>query len=464
VSFPVKARLTIWYVVVLGMILAAFGAFVFFRLKADLLSAMDRSLATRAVQISLGYSGTGRSNFQDVSDASAGHLLTGESAAQVIAPSGNVEDSSGDPGVAERPMLGPALLARVAGGSHLVSSVRLGSDGEAFRVFATPFPGPAGSSTLVVASSLEDVQRSIHRLLVLILAGIPVALGASAIGGWLLARKALSPVARMTTAAERIGGDRLDDRVAVPATSDELQRLALTLNAMFDRLQEGVDGQRRFVADASHDLRTPLTVMRSEIEVALEGGRIDKDAARSVLVSNREEVDRMTHLVDDLLTLASVQNGRLNLLTEPLQLRPLVCSVVDQLRALATAQDIQIVVDGVEPRVHGDRERVKQVATNLVDNAVKYSRHGSTVHVQVWQRAGEAGFTVTDAGPGIPEEALPRIFDRFFRVDGSRSQARIGSGLGLAICRDIVHAHRGRIWVESRVGTGSSFSVALPNE
>ncbi|MDP9241904.1 MAG: ATP-binding protein, partial [Actinomycetota bacterium] len=419
-------------------------------------------LATRAAQISLGYHGPGQSNFQDVSDAAHGNLVPGESAAQIVLPSGGVQDAAGDPAVADAAMLSATALARTAGGNQVTVTTALGPDREPFRVLGVPLQGQSGSPVLVVATSLEEVNASVHRLLLIILAGIPVALAAAGLVGWLLARKALGPVARMTGAAERIGGSRLDDRIVVPSTADELARLARTLNAMLDRLQEGVDGQRRFVADASHDLRTPLTVMRSEIEVALEGGDLGADTARSVLVSNREEVGRMMHMVENLLTLASIQDGCLELLVTGVDLHELVSSAVEELRPLGASRGIDIAVEGDRPTATGDRERLKQVATNVVENAVKYSDPGSSVHVRVWERADEAGFTVTDAGPGIPEQALTRVFERFVRLDGTRSSARDGSGLGLAICRDIVEAHGGRIWAESSAGAGSSFWVALP--
>jgi heavy metal sensor kinase len=462
VSLAIKARLTIWYVALLALILAAFSAFVFLRLRADLVKATDQSLGTRAAQISLGYRGPGRSNFQDVSDVSYGGTAPGESAAQIISSAGIVQDSAGDPAVAEVPMLPPRSLELVAAGGRVTETRALGGDAEPFRVLAVELPTTSGrSSVLAVATSLEEVGASVHRLLVLILAGIPAALAAAGLGGWLLATKALGPVARMTGAAERIGGGRFHERITVPPSSDELRRLALTLNAMLDRLQQSVDGQRRFVADASHDLRTPLTVMRAEIELALDEERVGP-AARTVLVSNRDEVDRMMRMVENMLTLASIEDGRLELLVAPVELTAIVWTAVRQLRPLASTRGVRVSVEGGDVSVPGDRERLTQVVTNLVENAVKYSRPQTCVRIAVWSQAGEAGFTVSDSGPGIPQEALTRVFDRFSRLDVVRSSANEGSGLGLAICRDVVEAHGGRIWVESSLGTGSAFWVALP--
>src|SRR5205807_2864977 len=198
--------------------------------------------------------------------------------------------------------------------------VSVGTDGEPFRVLALPAPRRPKSEVLLVATSLEDVNTSVHRLFLLILAAGPAALAAAALVGWWLARRALQPVAQMTEQAATIGMERLDERVPVPAVDDELAALARTLNDMLDRLQRGVDRTRRFVADASHELRTPLAVMRSELEVSLRSPDFT-EAARMVLGSTAEEVDRMTRMVENLLTLARLDEGKLELLPVPVDLR-----------------------------------------------------------------------------------------------------------------------------------------------
>ena len=461
-SLPIKVRLTAWYLTLLAVILAAFGAFLFLRLKTDLVAAVDGSLESRASQIALGYQGSEQSNFQDVSDASLRGVAQGETAAQRLSPTGSILDSTGEVALTDRPMIGASAIAAVLRGGRIVDTVTLGADGEAFRVLALRLPGAGHPSVLVVASSLEEVNASVHRLLVLFATGVPVALLIAGLGGWLISRKALRPVARMTAEARliRVGG--LGDRIAIPATADELQRLAKTLNDMLGRLQDGIETQRRFVADASHDLRTPLTVMGSEIDVGLETPHLGEKEARDLLASNREEVERMARMVDNLLTLASLDDGQLELLLTPTDLQPLAHDVVEELRGLASTSGVQLSANGDPASVIADPERLKQVLTNLVDNAVKYAGAGAQVRVSTWQRDGETGVTVTDTGPGIPAGAVPQLFDRFFRVDTARSSARQGSGLGLAICSDIVDAHGGRIWVESTEGQGSSFSIALP--
>jgi two-component system, OmpR family, sensor kinase len=462
-NLPIKARLTVWYLTLLSVILVAFGAFLFFRLRTDLVHGVDQSLESRAAQITLGYQG-GDQNFQDVSDASLRNVASAETAAQRLSPAGTVLDATGDPAVTDQPMIDAQGIAAAVHGRSVLATVVLGSEGEPFRVLALRIPNVSQTSVLVVASSLEDVDSSIHRLLILFATGIPVALLLAVLGGWLIARKALQPVARMTAEAQQIRADRLEDRIAIPPTDDEIQRLARTLNDMLGRLQEGVESQRRFVADASHDMRTPLTVMASEIDVGLETHRLGEKGARELLVSNREQVEWMARMIDNLLTLASIEGGQLELLRSPTDLQALASEVIARLGSLVDTTGVQISANGGSAWVIGDPDRLSQVLTNLVENALKYAGAGAQVRLLTWQRDGEAGFTVSDTGPGIPPESVPHLFDRFFRVDAARSSARQGSGLGLAICREIVRAHGGRIWVDSPEGGGSSFSIAIPKE
>ncbi len=463
---PIRIRLTVWYVVLLAAILAALSAFLLLRLRADLVAGVDGSLDARAAQIELGLRDPAAGDFQDLSRAALAGLPRRRSAAQLLARDGTVLERSGDDVLAQ-PMLDPGRLAHLRSGQVVHATVRLGPEHEKFRVLAVAGDWPRGAELLAVGSSLDDVDESIDRLQLLLLVAIPGALALAGGGGWLLARKALLPVARMTSQAGAIGGDHLHDRVTVPPAADELARLAETLNAMLGRIERSVVEQRRLVADASHELRTPLAIMQAEIEVGLRGAALPPEAAE-VLESSAEEVTRMSRVVDDLLTLARADEGRLGLTLEPLDLGELARTVTGKLRPLAEAKEIELSFEIDLPferagdEVAGDRARMAQVAANLVDNAVKYTEPGGAVRIAVWEEADEGRLSVRDTGPGIAADALPRVFDRFYRVDAARSRAQGGSGLGLAICKEIVEAHGGRIWAESRPGAGSSFTLALP--
>jgi len=453
---PVRARLTAWYVVLLAVILAALGSFLLLRLRADLVAEVDKALDAQAAGILTDSDG----GLDAMPGASVAGLPRRETAAQLLSSSGDVRDRAGAAAPA-RSLLTPVMLLQVLSGQQVRAEVRSGPNEARYRVLGVRRAGRGAPTVLVVAAPLADVDRSVERLRLLLLVAGPIALVLAGGGGWLLARVALRPVGRMTEQAEAIGADRLHDRVSVPDATDELTHLARTLNGMLDRIERGVVEQRRFVADASHELRTPLAVMRAELEVALRADDPAADASE-VLGSAAEEVARMSKIVDDLLTLAHRDENSLELLLAPVDLGETATEIAGQLRPLAEEGGVQLVVEAPSVPVVADQARLTQVVTNLVDNAVKYTGVGGSVRVRVWDEVGGAALAVTDTGPGIDPEDLPKVFDRFFRLDAARTRARGGSGLGLAICKELVEAHGGRIWAESVPGTGSTFAFTLP--
>jgi heavy metal sensor kinase len=459
VSMPIRARLTMWYVGLLAVVLLVLGGFLILRLHAGLIHGLDDSLATRAAQISLGLQGGCEGEFQDVSDASLVGLPQGESGAQLLSLDGKVLESAGDP-AAEQALLTVDQVRSVAAGRALRGTVRSGPDGEAFRVLAVALPSGACSGVIVVATSTDEVGRSVRELLLQLSIGVPIALLVAGLGGWWLAGRALAPVARMTREADRIGIERLDERIDVPAASDEIGRLAVTLNAMLDRLERGVEDKRRFAADASHELRTPLAVMRAELDVSLRDADLST-SAREALESAQEEVERMRSIVENLLMLARADDGSLELLRAPLDLADVTEAVTLNASVLARPKRVAIMAQGPRSTVLADRARIEQVAMNLVNNAIRFSPDGGRVTITTWLRDGGAGWTVNDEGPGVSPELAGHIFERFVRGDAARSNDG-GSGLGLAISSEIVEAHGGRIWVDARPGAGGSFSVWLP--
>jgi len=450
---PVRVRLTAWYLALLGLTLVALSGFLLLRLHADLAAGLDGSLDARAAEILLSLHELGDGGFGPAGRAALAGLPRRESAAQLLSPDGRVRASMGDT-LALRPLLGPDRLEGVRPGHQVRASVRLGPEHECFRVLATAFDGGGGREILVVASSLAGVQESVDRLRLLLLIAVPAALALAGGGGWLLTGKALWPVASMTRQAGAIGTDDLHERVSVPPAHDELALLAETLNTMLDRIERGVTEQRRFLADASHELRTPLAILRAELEVGLRDAHRSNGSAE-VLESSIEEVDRMSGIVEGLLTLARADEGRLELLREPVDLGEVAAAVVAKLRPIAEAKRIALTLEGEGPEVVADRARIVQVVTNLLDNAITYTGPGGTIQIRVWQTSDEAGLSVRDSGLGIARTALPRVFDRFFRADMGRSRTGGGSGLGLAICKELAEAHGGRIEAESEAGSAA---------
>jgi len=334
-------------------------------------------------------------------------------------------------------------------------------------------------NVLQVGMSLEGLYMARQHFLWTLAALVPLALVLAGGGGWLLARRALRPVDQMTTTARRIEAEHLAQRLEGAEVDDELGRLARTLNEMLARLEATFAQVRRFSADASHELKTPLTVLRGEIEVALRNPR-DPAEYQRVLGSVLEEVESMARLVDDLLLLSRADAGALRWDVVPVELDRLVEEVAKEGEILGRGKQVQVKIQALEPLViPGDGQRLKQLLRNLVDNGVKYTPSGGQVTIAlraVRQEApggrgpgggqpaanGLAEIEVRDTGIGIDPEALPRIFERFYRVDPARSRETGGAGLGLCIAKTIAEAHGGRIEVQSNPGAGSTFTLLLP--
>jgi heavy metal sensor kinase len=387
--------------------------------------------------------------------------LQGERAAsQLLTGNGSIAKTFGDP-VARRAILTRGELSSVITGASLARTRRLDRGAAPFRVVARAVTRNGQRAAVVAAQSLASRQASVHRLIVLLALAIPVAVIAMATAAWYVARRSLKPVSRITQTAATIGATSLDERVPDPCTRDEIAELAHTFNTMLDRVEHAVLGQRRLVADASHELRTPLAAMRSEIDVSLDADDLPPPAA-AVLVSAREEVDHMTRTVDDLLTLAAVDEGVSIIVAQTTDLREVATTVVDRLTGWATERGVRLQLTAHDPApILGDPEQLRRAAGNPVANAIRYSPSGETVRVSCTAGEDFAAIEVRDAGPGIPPQLRDRIFDRFFPADPSRGRTTGGSGLGLAITRHIAEAHGGRVSVRA-LTNGSAFVLSVP--
>ncbi len=289
----------------------------------------------------------------------------------------------------------------------------------------------------------------------------PVVAGALG-GGYLLARKALAPVDRMVATAKEITLTRLDRRLTAPNSSDELGRLANTFNDMIARLQRSFDEIRRFTADAAHELRTPLASMRTDAEVALRAPRSPENDER-VLESMLEEIERLTRLVTQLLFLCREDAGLPPGPRLLVRLDEIVLDATNHMHVVAKEKGLQLEAPNFRPcLVYGEADRLRQLFFNVIDNAIKFTPAGGLIKVSSDLSNGSINVIVSDSGAGIPDADLPRVFDRFYRADPSRSQAVDGTGLGLAICRSITEAHGGHITVRNNAGNGCTVSVEFP--
>lgn len=323
--------------------------------------------------------------------------------------------------------------------------------------------GVSGPFRIAVAYDETSTRNAVRTLGLVLLIGIPIAGGAALGGGYLLAARLLSPVGGMAERARAITAERLSERLPVANPDDEFGRLATVFNETLARLQNSFDQLRRFTADASHELRTPLTALRSVGEVALQQAR-DAASYRDVIGSMLEEVDRLSRLVDSLLFLTRADAGAIKPARERVNLGDLTRATVELLRVLAEEKHQTLRVDAEDGvAVLADPGLLRQGLMNLIDNAIKYTAEQGQVRIRVARSpAGQATIEVMDTGPGIPEAARERLFERFFRLDAARSRDHGGAGLGLAIARWAIEANEGRVELRSQEGAGTSFTIVLP--
>jgi heavy metal sensor kinase len=452
-------RLAVWYALLLSATFALVGAGMFYGLEQYLRSGLADSLRRRSTQIEqiLSEAPVDASD-STIVDSIETRLapefnnrfvrLTRESSGLVYR-SGVPADRSFDPAaIPPSPPPWPARgIARRVGG--LMESTKA-------------IDTPSGRYLIELGASLapiEAVQAHLVRLLGMLL---PVLVACAAGGGYLLVGWALRPVDRISQSAELMSLQDVDARLPVVPSGDALARLSISLNNMLGRLRESVQTSRRFLADASHELRTPLTVIKGELQEVVRTETMSRelhDRIGSVL----EEVARLEHLVFGLLVLSRLDVGDAQREWVDVDLAELSAGTAEQMRLMAEDRGIRLETAALRPVVvHGDRARLKQVIVNLLDNAIRFTPRGGTVTLDTVVNDTYQALEIRDTGIGIPAAAVPRIFDRFYRVDEARSRADGGAGLGLSIVRSICGAHRAEIEVDSEVGRGSCFRLKFP--
>jgi two-component system OmpR family sensor kinase len=378
------------------------------------------------------------------------HLLLVDDAGAVLCSDG------------ERAPLAPTAVAR-ARASRQPAFADLRQQGESLRLIAWPFQDRDGRRlVLEVGGSHAAIDRSLRTgalaSLLINLAALALLLGAS----WLFSRRLLEPVDRMVRQLEGIDEARLSARVPDAGADHELGRLVGVLNRMLDRLEQAFTAQARFTSDVSHEIRSPLTALRGQIEVALRKER-GATEYQEVLHESLEEVLRLQRLAEDLLSLAQADAGALEGLRVPVALGDLLARSVDRQRAAAASKGVSLQLHVAAPaRVIGDPDLLGRLVENLLDNAIRHTAADGTVDVTLEPAAGKATVAVCDTGEGIPPEHLPHVFDRFYRVDRARARATGGTGLGLAIAQQIALLHDGDLRVQSTVGEGCVFILELP--
>lgn len=458
VAFRTRIRRSAMAIVL--ALLTAFAVLTYIGLSNLLAHHVDRTLLALAEQEAQRVeSATGE--LTSLEDDVEQEMREATRVAVVLAPDGKILWKGA--ATVDRPQLTTALLAELQRGHTVYDTVTTPNDDPIRRISFPITHAGTVQYILQTETSLRLVQDTL-RLLILLLAALAVAMVAVGwIGSRWLARETLTPVEALTATAEQISAPSLKTRMALDAPYEEFERLARVFNAMLDRLHRVFEGQRQFIADAAHEIQTPLTVIKGTIEVALQKTR-SADDYRDALVTNLGQVERLSTLTRSLLTLAQFSSDRPPLTLTPLALAPLVQDLVKELTPLAEDRKIQLAVDAQPvPLVEGDAGRLTQLLINLLDNALAHTPPDGRITVRVRPSREHIVIEVEDTGPGIAPEHLPRLFERFYRADPARARESGGTGLGLAIVKEIAEAHGGTVGVESTLGKGSVFTITLPS-
>lgn len=447
-GWPLRLKVTLWSVLVGALALLLFGGVVGLSLRRSALSHLDDALRQETKDF-----------FDSLREHHSPNLWNDQSEMSELFGlvrslyAFNVEQPLGK-SVYRTRSLGNAFIPGGADGVPFTAML----GGEKVRVLQVT----RDDVRVRVAADLGPIEH-IERTLWLTYAVLfPLTLLFIALGGMWLSRKALSPVEQITAAAERITAQRLDYRLPSPSTNDEIGHLTNVLNEMIARIRASFEQARRFSADASHELKTPLTIIRGEIEASLRSGQLPP-AGEKTMLDLLEETGRLIHIVESLLILSQADAGKFNIELSPIDLAEFLEELVEDIEILAAPRGITLKTEfapGVF--VNANVQFLRQVLLNLFDNAVKYNLPNGEIRTQLSRENGQAVFTISNTGANISSEDRERIFDRFHRADRSRERATGGQGLGLSICREIIRAHGGEISLEPGEHGWTCFRFSLP--
>jgi heavy metal sensor kinase len=454
---PIRVRLTAWYILVMCLAFGLFSLLAFFEVRGSIHSAVDEGLRDRAADIRELLERQWPPE-QVKRELAAGSSVRGEDDILEIA------ETRGD--------WAYNSVSALHYGLHLGRSGKPGEKFEFSTVYSKRMPLRILNGQLRVADKSYDVQiaapmddfyDAVNRFRLVLLFSAPVLVLVASAGGYWLSRKAVAPVGDIARAAQSISEHELSKRLPILQTGDELQSLSETLNEMFGRLESAFKRVTQFTADASHELRTPIALMRTRTEVALRKPRSEADY-RETIVRIHQELERTSALIENLMTLARADYGSEPLQVAPTNLNELLLEISETARLLAEGKSIQYDQRLPETplNVSGNAPSLRRLFLILIDNAVKYTSREGRISVVLDTSDGTAVTEIRDTGVGISTTDLPHIFERFYRADESRSRESGGTGLGLSIAKWIAEAHQGKISVVSKVGEGSVFRVQIP--
>jgi heavy metal sensor kinase len=447
-----RFRLTLWYVALFSALFVAFGLFLYGVLSRALHSRLDESLAADAR--------TAAAIMADelVEDKGDADIASRETAATLRGnPVGILLD--GHLLAASAPSL-PGAFEAAARAPDGPSGIPFGPHGS--RAFSLALRKDGRTFLMVAVSPLDSITASLNTVRRALFFALPLVIALAGFGGFMLATSNLAPVGWMAEQSRKISGSNLHKRLEIGDAAEELTTLAASFNELLARLDQTFESMRRFVADASHELRTPISVIRGEADVALSTERGPSEYRESLAIV-QDESRRLSRLVDDLLNLARADAGNVKLQVREFYFNDLIAECCRSMHALAAARGIRLECrcpDDVS--FHGDEELLRRLVMNLLDNAIRYTPNGGRVTAILDTLGPEVRIRVEDTGIGIAAEAVPHVFERFYRADKARSRQDGGFGLGLAIVHWIAESHKGAVDLASHPGEGSTFTVTLP--
>lgn len=470
----VRTRLTLWYVGVLAAVLVVFSVGVYLLLAQRLMARTDAGLRSElegTVKLLQFEKAEGETDEQQVQSALAELHYPG----QAIAFYGTQGQLIKETSVAGRTVDWLRLTGAPSEQVRLytLSEQQTGiDDGCRVAVQRVSIGSPPSVFTIAIAQPLAELDEELELVRDILVLAVPFALLLAGVCGWLLARHSLAPVVAMSQTARRIGAENLEQRIPVVNPRDELGKLAAAFNDLLDRLGAAFSQQRQFMADASHELRTPLHVVRTAVEVTLEQPRRDEAEYREALKVIGDQARRLSRIVEDMFTLARADAGRLPLRRSSFYLDELLAETARAAAVLAAPKGVNVELPPApETPFAGDEDLLRQMLLNLLDNAIKHTPAGGVVRLGLTQKGADCLIEVADTGDGIPPEAQPQIFERFYRLDKARvraassginNSAGSSAGLGLAIARWVAEAHGGTIRLVRSDANGTIFSIALP--
>ena len=460
----VRTRLTLWYVGVLAAALIIVAVLIYVLLERALYLRVDETLdaGIRIAMTSLENDLREGQGHADSARSTAAELSSRTQMLAIYGTDGRLLAEGGRDGDLE--IVLPPLDA-IPDGDVLLQTV-LETDGDdRHRLALRRVSLPPSEYVVVAGTALEPMDEELEFLRGILAYIVPIALGIAGIGGWFLARQSLSPVVAMADRARRIGVENLSERLPVANPRDELGHLAETFNELLGRLETSLILQRQFMADASHELRTPVATARTAASVALQQEHRDESDYRETLAIVEQQTVRLSRVVDDMFTLARADAGNFPVRITPMYLDEVIDEVVRAARVIASTKNVSIDPLTIRSAAFaGDEDLIRRMIVNLIDNAVRHAPPGSTVRVDLDQTGTGYVIAIRDQGPGIPPEIRPHIFERFYRGDAARRHdVHDGAGLGLALARWIASVHGGDVALARSSPSGSTFVVSLPS-